>query len=83
MIGAIFFWERLRQNSYSQTALIGIKAAVVGLLLAAFYHLIWFSNIHSPFDVLWAAMAFIALTWMRCPPWLVVVLGGVLGGVLL
>ena len=79
VIGAIPFWERLRQNIHAQAALIGVNAAVVGLLLAAFYRPIWLSTIQGLPDLLGAAVAFVALTWLRCPPWLVVVLGGVVG----
>lgn len=82
VIGAIPFWGRLRQNTRAQAALIGVNAAVVGLLLAAFYRPVWLSTIHGLPDLLGAAVAFVALTWLRCPPWLVVVLGGVVGAFL-
>lgn len=82
VIGAIPFWGRLRQNTRAQAALIGVNAAVVGLLLAAFYRPVWLSTIHGPPDLLGAAVAFVALTWLRWPPWLVVVLGGVVGAFL-
>ncbi|MGR6616748.1 chromate efflux transporter [Pseudomonas rhodesiae] len=38
VVGAMPFWERLRRNTGMQAALAGVNAAVVGLLLAAFYH---------------------------------------------
>ncbi|MEZ2624581.1 chromate efflux transporter [Paenalcaligenes hominis] len=82
VIGAIPFWGRLRQNTRAQAALIGVNAAVVGLLLAAFYRPVWLSTIHGLPDLLGAAVAFVALSWLRCPPWLVVVLGGVVGAFL-
>ena len=43
VVGALPFWERLRRNTRTQAALLGINAAVVGLLLAALYQPVWTS----------------------------------------
>jgi hypothetical protein len=41
VIGALPFWEDLRRRSGARAALAGVNAAVVGLLIAAFYDPIW------------------------------------------
>ena len=41
LVGALPFWARLRGSTVSQAALRGANAAVVGLLLAAFYDPVW------------------------------------------
>ncbi|CAM4032016.1 chromate efflux transporter [Bordetella muralis] len=80
--GALPFWESLRRNARMQTALSGINAGVVGLLLAALYQPVWTSAIHAPQDFALALVALIALMFWKLPPWLVV-LGSALGGWLL
>ena len=80
--GALPFWEELRRSLRMQAALAGINAAVVGLLLAALVHPVATSAIHSWGDVLFAAVALAALMVAKLPPWLVVALCGVAGGVL-
>jgi chromate transporter len=63
-----------------QKAMMGINSAVVGLLLAAFYNPVWTSAILNAVDFCLAAVAFISLVFWRVPPWLVVILAGVLTG---
>lgn len=82
VVGALPFWESLRRNSRTQAALLGVNAAVVGLLLAALYQPVWTSAIHVPRDFAMALVALIALMFWKLPPWLVVLGSGVLGGVL-
>ncbi|WP_428982750.1 chromate transporter [Paraglaciecola aquimarina] len=48
VFGALPFWEHLRQSAQTQSALAGVNAAVVGLLLAALYQPVWTSAIHAP-----------------------------------
>jgi chromate transporter len=72
--GALPFWDSLRAKSSIHSALSGINAAVVGLLLAAFYRPIWTSAILTPADFALALAAFGLLTFWRWPPWLVVIL---------
>lgn len=80
VLGALPFWDRLRTNASARAALTGVNAAVVGLLLAALYDPVWTSAIHSPTDLGLAALALIALTKLKLPPWLVVVATASLGG---
>lgn len=77
--GALPFWEHLRRNMRTQAALMGINAAVVGLLLAALYHPVWTNAIHTPSDFGIAVVAFVALMFWKLPPWLVVIGCGVTG----
>ena len=80
VIGVLPFWDRLRQYSAMRRAMLGINAAVVGLLLAAFYNPVWTSAIGSRIDFCLAAIAFLALVWWRIPPWLIVVAAGLVTG---
>jgi chromate transporter len=75
LFGALPFWNDLRQRADIQSALRGVNAAVVGLLLAALYTPVWTSAIGRPVDFAIAAVAFLLLVFWKVPPWLVVVLG--------
>jgi len=72
VVGALPFWDALRARARFQTALRGINAGVVGLLLAALYHPVWTSAILAPADFALALAAFGLLAFWRVPPWLVV-----------
>jgi chromate transporter len=74
LIGVLPFWETLRAQPVVQSALLGINAAVVGILLAALYHPVWTSAIFTPSDFAIALGAFLVLAIWKWPPWLVVVL---------
>jgi len=82
VFGSLPFWDLLRSKSAFQSALRGINAAVVGLLLAALYKPVWTSAIHGPGDFGLGLAAFGLLVFWRFPPWLVVVLTA-LGGEIL
>ncbi len=71
VIGALPLWNELRQAAWAQSALSGINAAVVGLLLAALYDPVWTSAIFTFADTAIALAAFVALI-VRVPPILVV-----------
>jgi chromate transporter len=75
LFGALPFWNDLRQRADIQSALRGVNAAVVGLLLAALYTPVWTSAIGTPVDFAIAAVAFLLLVFWKVPPWLAVVLG--------
>jgi chromate transporter len=79
--GALPFWDLLRSVPVFQSALKGVNAAVVGLLLTALYTPVWISAIHSPADFGLGLVAFGLLMFWKCPPWLVVVLTAIGGGV--
>ena len=71
VIGALPLWNELRQAAWAQSALAGINAAVVGLLVAALYDPVWISAIFTAIDAAIALLAFLALI-LRAPPILVV-----------
>lgn len=82
LVAALPHWERLSQARSVQSALKGVNAAVVGLLLAAFYDPVWNSAVRQVLDFSLVLLAFLALTQWRVPPWLLV-LGCALAGWLL
>ncbi|MBI4184912.1 MAG: chromate efflux transporter [Proteobacteria bacterium] len=73
-VGALPFWEDLRRMRTIRSALVGVNAAVVGLLLAALYDPVWTSAIKSPADFGLAISAFALLALWKVQPWLVVLL---------
>jgi chromate transporter len=75
LIGLLPFWDALRRRSAVRSALQGVNAAVVGLLLAALYTPVWTSAILAPADFGLGVAAFLMLVFWRVPPWLVVLLG--------
>jgi chromate transporter len=79
VIGPLPFWDELRARSWTQSALRGVNAAVVGLLLAALYNPVWTAGITSSADFALAAAAFLLLLMWQMPPWLVVIISA-LGG---
>lgn len=83
VVGVLPFWEHLRRNVRMQAALLGINAAVVGLLLAALYQPVWTSAIQTPQDFGVALIALVALMRWKLPPWLVVGASAAAGWLLL
>jgi chromate transporter len=79
VIGVLPFWDDLRRFRPVRSALIGVNAAVVGLLLAALYHPVWTSAISTPADFGLGLAAFALLVFWKMPPWLVVVLSAIAG----
>jgi len=75
LVGALPFWDALRHRAGVQSALKGINATVVGILLSALYTPVWTSAIFTPADFGLGVLAFPLLVFWRTPPWLVVVLG--------
>jgi chromate transporter len=69
------YWDALRRRAGVQSALKGVNAAVVGLLLAALYTPVWTSAILGPADFAIGIAAFLLLALWRVPPWIVVALG--------
>src|SRR5450830_892559 len=81
-IGSLPFWDELRRRPAAQSALRGVNAAVVGLLLAALYNPVWTSGINSGSDFALAVAGFLLLFMWQVPPWLVVVLSAIGGAVI-
>jgi chromate transporter len=74
VIGPLPFWDNLRRQTWARSAMRGVNAAVVGLLLAALYNPVWTAGIANGTDFAIAATAFLLLFMWQTPPWLVVVL---------
>lgn len=82
VLGTLPFWDSLRRNPKIKGALMGVNAAVVGILISAFYHPIWTSSILAPIDFAFAAILFSMLVYWKLPPW-IIVLTGAIGGTLM
>ena len=82
ILGTLPFWDSLRRNPKIKGALMGVNAAVVGILIASFYHPIWTSSILAPIDFAFAAILFSMLVYWKLPPWIIVVTGAIGGSLL-
>jgi chromate transporter len=82
ILGTLPFWDFLRRNVKVKAALMGVNAAVVGILISAFYFPIWTSSITAPIDFAFAAILFSMLVYWKLPPW-AIVLTGAIGGTLM
>ncbi|MNP39816.1 putative chromate transport protein [compost metagenome] len=81
IVGVLPFWNKLRHQVQVQGILIGVNAAVVGILLSALYDPLWTTAILAPEDFALACVLFLMLVYWKLPPW-VVVITGALGGIL-
>ena len=72
ILGVLPFWDSLGKLQSIAKGLLGINAAVVGLLIAAFYNPLWINGILSINDFILAMLAFLLLVFWRIPPFLVV-----------
>ena len=79
VIGTLPYWNALRRLESARRAMLGVNAAVVGLLLAALYDPVWTGGIRSAGDFVLALAAFALLVSWKLPPWLVVILGALAG----
>jgi chromate transporter len=79
VFGALPFWADLRHRAGARSALAGVNAAVVGLLLAALYDPVWTSAILDAADFALALGAFGLLAVLRLPAWFVVLVTGLVG----
>lgn len=82
VFGTLPFWNSLRQNPKMQGALKGVNAAVVGILISAFYQPIWTSSVFTAVDFAFASILFFMLAYWKLPPWVIVVTG-IVGGAIL
>lgn len=80
--GALPLWASLRHHPALRSAMLGINAAVVGLLLAAFYDPVWTAAIHTPRDFALALAALLLLQAWKAPPWAVVICGAAITALL-
>lgn len=83
VVGIMPFWESLRNLAMARRALVGVNAAVVGLLAAAFYDPVFVDGIPTLPALAVAVAAFVALRHWSVPPWVIVPVAGVLGWAIL
>lgn len=83
VIGALPFWNQLRNHPKITGAIMGVNAAVIGILIAALYSPIWTSSILEAKDFGLAVILFSMLAYWKLPPWIVVFTGAIVGLVLL
>ena len=79
VLGAMPFWERLRQAPRAGAALAGANAAVVGILGAALYTPVFTAGITGVATLCIAVVCYAALTSWKVPPWAVVIGAGLVG----
>lgn len=79
VIGLLPFWDRVRHVPSMRAGLMGVNAAVVGLLAAVLYDPIWTGAIHDLFDIGCVIIAFVVLQWRVVPVWALVGIGALAG----
>ncbi len=79
VIGLLPFWDRVRHVPSMRAGLMGVNAAVVGLLAAVLYDPIWTGAIHDLFDIGCVIIAFTVLQWRVVPVWALVGIGALAG----
>jgi len=72
VLGALPYWRMLRKRARVRAGLSGVNAAVVGILVAAWYHPVWTSAIQTSADFAVALLAFGLMTAWKLPTWIVV-----------
>ncbi len=83
VLGALPIWQRLRGNAHFAAALRGANAAVVGILIAAFYQPVWRSGIQEPRHFVIGLILFGLVIFWKLPPWGAVLLAAGLGMLML
>lgn len=82
LVGILPAWETVRGWPGARSALVGVNAAVVGILAAALVTPVIAMSILSPLDAAIAGAGAVALIVRRVPPWAVVLGAAVLGQVI-
>lgn len=83
VLGAIPFWERIRQMPRAGAALAGANAAVVGILGAALYTPVFTAGVSGVITLSIAVVCYAALSSWKVPPWAVVVAAALVGWIVL
>lgn len=81
VVGALPFWNMLRAQPNVQSALMGVNAAVVGLLIAVLYDPVWTGTMHGPGDFVLLLLAFAAIALLNLPMWVVAPAAALIGAV--
>lgn len=82
VVGILPFWEKFRSIPKIRQSMLGINAAVVGILLAALYHPVWTGAIFSIKDFIFALLGFLLLEYGKLPSWGVVLLAAILSALM-
>ncbi|ACB61923.1 chromate transporter, chromate ion transporter (CHR) family [Exiguobacterium sibiricum 255-15] len=82
VLGVLPFWDRVRGNKQVGRMLIGVNAAVVGILLAALYDPIFTSSVKTGIDFLIVFGLFCLLRFYKQSPLRIVILGAVMGSIM-
>ncbi|QHS24391.1 chromate efflux transporter [Virgibacillus sp. MSP4-1] len=73
LIGVLPFWNTIRKKKSIRAALLGVNAAVVGILIAALYDPIWTSAVDQTKDFAVVLASFAFLYFWKVPAWLIVI----------
>ena len=77
VIGVLPFWHELRKIVIFKKAIIGINAAVVGILIAAFASPVAINGILSVHDFIAAILLFFLIHFSRLPMWSLVIFASI------
>ena len=77
VIGVLPFWHELRKIIIFKKAIIGINAAVVGILIAAFASPVAINGILSVHDFIAAIVLFLLIHFSRLPIWSLVIFASI------
>ncbi|CAH1194946.1 Chromate transport protein [Paenibacillus plantiphilus] len=83
LIGALPYWQSIRGNRSAQAALMGVNAAVVGILLAALYDPIWQDAVQSAHHFVIVILVFLILHVWKRQPWEAVLFSAIAGWLVL
>ena len=79
IIGMLPFWQEVMKNEKLGTAVAGINAAVVGILVSTWMTPIVTTSVIGWIEAAIAIVLFIMIAVLKLPPWTVVVVGALLG----
>ena len=77
VIGVLPFWHELRKIMIFRKAIIGINAAVVGILIAAFISPVATNGILSLHDFIAAFVLFVLIHFSKAPIWTLVIMASI------
>lgn len=77
VIGVLPFWHELRKIMIFRKAIIGINAAVVGILIAAFISPVSTNGILSLHDFIAAFVLFVLIHFSKAPIWTLVIMASI------
>lgn len=79
VIGTLPFWAVIREYRLMKQALKGINAGVIGILGAAWINPIITHTVTQWKDIVFSLILFVLLYFVKLPPWVIVVLGIIIG----